>query len=304
MLRTRRAGDRPVQGILLLCLAVACFAGMSGLVKHVSRHVPMPEVAWGRYFFHMLLMMALFAPRLPTLLHSRRKPVQVVRGLLVLGATLCSFTAVRYLPLADITALAFVGPLMVTGFAALFLGEPVGARRWAAVAVGFAGVLVIIRPGFQTLHWAMLMPLAMALCYAVYQVLTRTARDAAPPVNALFYTAVVGAAGASLVAPFGWVWPTAAEWALLVAIAFLGGFGHLLMILAYERAPASTLAPFLYTELLWVGTVAFLAFDEVPDRWTLAGAAVIVGSGLYVLHRERVRARASRRAGAAVTQGG
>jgi drug/metabolite transporter (DMT)-like permease len=283
--------ESTLRGILLVCFAVGCFATMGAIVKFVSRELPMPQIVWGRYFFQMLLMAALFPRRLPTFLVSERKPLQVARGLLMLVSTLGTFTGVRYLPLADVTAISFAAPLLVTAFAALFLKEPVGPRRWAAVAVGFCGVLVIIRPGFASLHWAVTMPLMMAVSYAAYQIVTRSVRDAAPALTASFYTALVGTLASTLLLPFGWLWPEWQVWLLMAVIAGLGGFGHFLLIKAYSRAPAAILAPFLYVELLWVAVIAFLAFGEVPDRWTAAGAAIIVASNLYVLHRERVRAR-------------
>jgi len=214
----------------------------------------------------------------------------------MLLATLCMFTAVSYMPLADAVAASYVSPLILTGLSAVILYEHVGPRRWTAVAIGFVGVLVILRPGFGMTQWAAVLPLGMALFYALYNVTTRLVADSAPPLTSLFYTALVGAAAISAVAPFFWTWPSPAAWGLLVLTGLFGGIGHMALIVAFERAEASMVAPFAYTELIWATLSGALVFGDFPDAWTFAGAGIIAASGLYVLHRERRAAsqRASR----------
>ncbi|MHA1536073.1 MAG: DMT family transporter [Alphaproteobacteria bacterium] len=282
----------PFRAIALICFAVFCFILMNTMVRYLGRAgVPVPEIIWARYLFHLLLIMAFFPRRITTLLVSRRKAMQVFRSVLVLAATVCMFFAVREMPLADAVALSFSAPLFAVGLSVVILRERVGPRRWAAVAVGFAGMLIIVRPGAGTLQWAALLPISMAVLYATYQIVTRMIRAAADPLNALFYTALVGAIVSSFVVPFFWRTPSVVEWLLLLGIGFLGGLGHYAVILAYERAEVSVIAPFAYTELIWATILGFMVFGDVPDRWTFLGAGIIVASGLYVLYRERRFAR-------------
>ncbi len=282
------AAEAPLRAIALMCFAVLCFILMNTMVRYLGRAgTPVPEIIWARYVFHLLLIMVFFPRRITTLLVSKRKAMQVFRSGLVLLATVCMFFAVREMPLADAVALSFSAPLFAVGLSVLILRERVGPRRWGAVAVGFAGMLIIIRPGAGTLQWAALLPIAMAMLYATYQIVTRMIRGAADPLNALFYTALVGAIAASLVVPFFWRTPGPIDALMLVGIGFFGGLGHYAVILAYERAEVSVVAPFAYTELIWATILGFMVFGDLPDLWTFVGAGVIVASGLYVLYRER-----------------
>lgn len=282
--------DARLRGILLFCTALALFIGMSAVVRHLARDYPMSQIIWARYFFHCVLMLALFPHRIPTFLVSGRKVLQVSRGVLMLLATMFNFAALQFLPLADISAIAFTTPLIATALSVFVLGEHVGPRRWGAVAVGFLGALIVIRPSPGLFHWPVLIPLGMACLYALYQIATRLTRDAADPLNALFYTALTGAALTLPFLLFGWRTPDGfQDWLLLASLGVLGGTGHFMVIEAYRRAPVSVIAPFGYTEIVWALLAGYFLFAEIPDRWTLAGAAIIAGSGLYVLHRERLR---------------
>ena len=161
----------------------------------------MPQIIWGRYFFHILLILVVFPSKITTILVSSRRDLQILRGVLVLGATTCAFTALQYIPMANVVAIGFVGPLLVIGMAAVVLHERVGWERWIVVGIGLVGVLVILRPGAGVMHWASLLPLGMAGCYAGYQILTRIVRGMAPPLTSLFYTALVGSLATSAVVP-------------------------------------------------------------------------------------------------------
>lgn len=284
-----RPADAPLRGILLVCLAVMCFVSMNTIVKHLAETYPLPEVIWGRYFFHFVLVLVLFPHRIPTLLQSSHKPFQILRSVLVLMATGCMFTAVHFMPLANVVSITFFAPLIVTGLSVLVLREKVGPRRWAAVFTGFIGVLIIIRPGAGVFHWAALAALGQATFYATYQIVTRMVSHAAHPLNALFYAALVGAVVMTGVVPFFWVTPAPLDWLLMAGTGLFGGAGHLAIIRAYERAEASAIAPFAYTELIWATIAGYFVFGDFPDAWTFVGAVIIAGSGLYVLHRERSR---------------
>lgn len=284
-----RRSDAPLRGIVLMCAAVLSFVCMTTLVKYLSDTYPVPMIIWARYFFHFALILVLFPRRAPRLLESRRKWLQVLRSVLVLLATLCMFTAVSLMPLADVISITFVAPLFVTGLSVLVLREKVGPRRWAAVAAGFLGVLVVMRPGVGVFQWAALLALGQAVLYGSYQIATRFGAGDAKPLNALFYTALVGAAAASLFVPWYWATPDLTGWLLLALTGVFGGLGHLAIIMAYDRAEAAVIAPFGYTELLWALLFGFVVFGDFPDRWTLIGASIIAASGLYVLHREQFK---------------
>lgn len=256
---------------------------MSSCAKWLTPEMSVVQIVWGRYFFHALLIVGLFPRRVPSLLVSGRRDLQLFRSVLVLGATLSAYTALGYLPLVTVVAIGFVGPLIVIGLAAIYLGERVGRARWIAVAVGFVGVLVILRPGTGVMHWASILPIVMACCYATYQVLTRLIRGLAPPLTSLFYTALVGTLATSSVVPFHWVAPTPQEWILLATMGLFGGAGHFAVIKAYESARASVVAPFIYSELLWAIALGWIVFAQLPDVWTLAGAALLIGTGVYLL---------------------
>ncbi|MDH3690766.1 MAG: DMT family transporter [Gammaproteobacteria bacterium] len=278
--------DHPLLAVGLMCTATLLFSLMAVCAKWLTGQLPVPEVVWGRYVFHLLFIIALFPHRASTLFVSGSKSLQILRSILVLLATIFAFVALRYLPLASVAALGFVGPFFVVSLAALVLHEHVSPRRWVAVAVGLIGVLVILRPGSEAMHWAAVLPLGMALCYAIYQVITRIIRGAAPPLNSLFYTALVGAVTSSIVVPFFWVHPDPKTWALMVGTGLLGGSGHLALIKAYESAKASIVAPFVYSELLWATALGWIVFAQFPDFWTFVGAGVIVATGIYVLGYE------------------
>ena len=272
--------------------AVACFPVMQSCVKTlvVEHDISFVQATWGRYFFHFLMVPILFPGTLRALRGTHQIGIQIVRGVVLFIGTCCAFLSLRYLPLPQVTALSFVAPILVTVMAAAFLREAVGWRRWTAVGIGLIGVVIIIRPG-NDFSWALALPLAMAAMYSIYQVLTRAVHANASPAISLFFTALVGAAAATVLVPFWWVWPTTTGWLLLVGSAAAGGLGHWLMILAFERAEASFVAPFAYTELIWATALGFVLFAQVPDQSTWAGAAIIVCSGLYIASRERLKQR-------------
>ena len=195
----------------------------------------------------------------------------------------------RYLTLAEAISINFVSPLLVTVFSIMILGEHVGVRRWGAIMVGFVGVLIIIRPGLGIMHWAAALPLGTAVCYSLYQILTRIAARTEDAQTSLFWTSAVGVLVTSVAVPFAWTPPTPFAWTLMVGTGLFFGFGHYLLIKGFEVAPASMLAPFIYTQLIWVTIIGYILFGNFPDEFTLIGGAVVIASGLYVWHRETRR---------------
>ena len=288
------AEQRASWGIGLVLLAMLLFTCMDTIAKFLSAGYPVQQVVWGRYFFSFVSILVLI-PRFGVvgLVRTRRLGLQIARGSLLAVATLCMITAISVIPLADAYAITFTAPLLVTVFSIPLLGERVGWRRLVAVCVGFAGVLIVIRPGLRDIDSAMLLPLVTALCFALYQVLT--SRVGAHPdetaLAMLFYVAVVGTAVMSALAPFVWQPVRAADWGWMIATGALGTFGHLLLIRALGLAPASLLQPFIYSQIVWALGIGDLMFGDLPDLWMLLGGAVIIGSGLYVFYRQAVLGR-------------
>jgi len=280
----------------MMCLAMACFVTMNTMIKSMRGELPVVELVWGRYFFHALLILLLFPQRIPTLLDSANKLLQIVRSLMVLLATVLMFTSVGLMPIADVVAISFVAPLLIVVLSVFVLRERVGPRRWCAVVIGFVGVVLILRPGGSLFAPVAFLPLGIALTYGAYQIMTRLVAQAANPLNTLFYSALVGAVTMSFFVPFDWVTPSALQWAKLVGCGLLGGLGHYCVIRAYERAEVSLVAPFAYTELIWATGFGFIVFGDLPDVWTFAGAAIIAASGIYIVHREHVVRQANRSA--------
>ena len=294
------AASLPVKGILLMLTAGALFVCLDAVGKFLTAGYPVVEITWARFFFHLVLFPVLLgAGRWRLVLRTNRLGLHIVRSLLLVGANFLFFLAVKFIPLADATALGFISPLMLVGFSVLLLGERVGPRRWAAVAIGFVAVFAIIRPGFAEVHWAMFLPLGVALCFSLYQIITRILGATDHWVTILFFTATGGLVVTSAALPFVWVAPDLEGWALMALMGVFGGVSHLVLIRAFTLAPASMLAPFAYVQLVWSIIAGYIIFGDFPDAWTLIGASVIAASGLYVIHRERQLARAARAAAAA-----
>ena len=288
---TAFVGKNQLAGIALALTAIFLLSLMDLLAKYLGQSLSVMQISWARYFFHFALMAAIFWPRRGRrLLRTKRPILQWFRSLLLVFCTITFFTAILYMPLADAVAISFVSPLMVTALSVPLLGEAVGGRRWTAVAIGFLGAMVIIRPGVETMHWAVWLLLAMALSYALYQITTRMLSSSDEAITTLFYSGLVGAAIMSLVVPFYWQTPSSAElWLMLIALGLMGGVGHYLLIKSFEFAPVAVLAPLSYTALLWNTLFGYLVFGNLPDRWTVGGAAILIATGIYIIYREGVR---------------
>jgi len=278
-------------GILFLLATVFFIAVMDMFVKLLTQSYPMPVALWGRYTFHFALLLPLLVTVGPRRLLSTRRPVlQVMRSLALFVTTALLFLALHRLQLAEVTAIMFTSPLIATALSVPLLGERVGFRRWTGVLVGFAAVLIIVRPGTGVIGWAALLPLGAAACYALYQISTRILSRSDETLTTLFYTALIGTLATNLIVPFYWQTPAATDWGLLVLVGALGAVAHLLFIKAYSLAPPAVLGPFVYTQLIWATTLGLIVFSDFPDAWTIVGAVIITASGLYIWHREhRIR---------------
>ncbi len=285
-----------------LTLAVVSMLGamfvmplLDGLAKYLQGTYPTGQVVWARYTFHLLVMLPLLASRFGLRsLWPSRPGEQLLRGSLLLSATVLFFSSVRVLPLADSLALFFVSPLLVTVLAAVMLREPVGWRRIVAVLVGLVGVAILLRPGSGLFSATAFLALGAGAVHALYMVITRRLAGSDPPLVTLAHTALVGTVGSSLVVSLWWVPPTLRDWGLMIAMGAFAATGHFLIIKAFDHAPAAWLAPVGYAEIIMSTAVGYWFFGDFPDPATWLGMAVIVASGLYISLRERRRYRSFR----------
>lgn len=298
-LRRSMLGSGPEQNtrlaILLILITTVMFALLDTGVKYVGQFYPVLQIAWARYVFQMVVVPVVIGGARPRdIIRTKRPGLQVLRSMMMVGATLSFFTAVRYMPVAEASAIGMISPLLVTALAIPLLGERVGRRRWMAVLCGLIGALVIIRPGFGALSWAALLPVVTAVCYALYQITTRMLAEIDPPITTFFYSGAVGVVVLSLAVPFSWQTPTVGGWAMMIALGLIAGVGHYCVIQAMRRAPASVLAPVSFVQLVWVVILGYLVFGDFPDKFTFLGAAIVVGSSGYVFYRENVVKRAAK----------
>ncbi len=286
----------PLQGVLLILLAAACFASLDSTARGLSQ----PDGRWGvpvlliitlRYTVQALVMAVALAPRGRAGFASAHPKFQWLRGGLLLATSFCSFFAVRFMPVPEYTAINMLTPLLVTVLAATVLHEPVSRLRWALVCGGFAGALIVIRPGSGAFGWVVALPLLGAAAYASFQVLTSRLAGAESPYTTHFWTGFVGtvvlwpvlavaAATQGLAASLATLQRLpASAWALMAFCGLLGTTGHLFLILALGKARTATLMPFVYVQIAFAALIGYVAFDHVPDHWAWVGMAVIAACG-------------------------
>ncbi|KPQ10641.1 MAG: putative permease, DMT superfamily [Saliniramus fredricksonii] len=278
----------PLRGILAMVAGTALFACGDVFAKMLTPELPPLMIAWMRYIvFAVLILGFLLATRGVQGFASRRPGLQIVRGLGMLGSAVFFMSGIVFLPVADATAIFFILPILLTAFAVVFLHEVVGWRRWAAAVIGFCGVLIVMRPGTDAFRIASLFPVLAATSWAIAGTITRyvSARDA--PVTTLAWSALVGFVIASFAVPFFWVAPQADQLWVALAMGLVSSAGHGLVVLALRDASASLVAPYAYGQIVWAGALAFIAFGTLPDRYTILGACVIAGAGIYISYRER-----------------
>jgi drug/metabolite transporter (DMT)-like permease len=282
--------DDPIRAIALALSATLLFGTSDTISKYLSTSLPIVEFIWIRYV--LFLLMAVLLVR-----HRSRRPrdpaLQIIRGLCVVGSSVLFVYGVRQMTMAQATTISFLSPLLITILSIPLLGETVGPRRWAAVGAGMIGMLVVVRPGLGGFQPAALFGVASSLCWALALIITRKISNTDPPQVTVLWSAAIGTAVLSSMLPFQAVWPSPTQFGWSLVLGVLASGGQWLVILAHRVAPASLLAPFFYSQLLWVTALGFLVFGNLPDAWTLAGAAIIIASGLYTAHRERVRRRAA-----------
>ncbi|PVB62583.1 DMT family transporter [Labrenzia sp. 011] len=281
----------PLVGISLIVLACLCFAVLDATAKYLSASLPTLQIVWIRFLSHTVIAMVLFRVwKTPSLLKTRRPVLQLVRAVCLLSTTILNFFAVRYLQLAETMSIMFAAPFVITALAGPLLGEWAGIRRWCAIIVGFMGVLVVTQPGVGGMHWAAIYSVAAMITYALYALLTRQLTATDGSAGMLIISGLVAAVAMTPIGLSVWEMPQDIwTWALLLVTGALGAGGHFVFIMAHRIAPAPVLAPFIYSQIVWMIALGYLIFADVPTATTLLGAAIVVGSGLYILYRERVK---------------
>ncbi|MFT5343234.1 MAG: drug/metabolite transporter (DMT)-like permease [Paracoccaceae bacterium] len=277
------------QAILFVVLAIFLFTLMDASVKSLAPRIGVLPTLWARYTGQMLLVMILVAPRLKTVVRTKYPVTQFLRSLLLMGATAFFFTGISLIALTDAAALMSINPVLITLGAAAFLGETLGPRRIIGILVALCGALIIIRPGSDVFSTSALFPLAAAVCYSGYALLTRKVGSSESVWTSLFYTGLVGTVLLSIAVPFAWKTPDATSLMLIAAIIVCGTIGQMALIRAFSLGEAAMLAPYTYVGLIFAAIWSVVFFAEYPDTWTIVGALVIVGAGLYVWHRETYR---------------
>lgn len=282
--------DRRLTGIALMLLTYLLFTGIDTSAKWlIEAGLPPLQVVFVRFAVHLAIVVAVLYPRTGTRLFlSADRPREVLRALCLLGGTVFNFLALQYLPLTVTTAIFFTIPLWVCALSVPLLGERVGIRRWVAILVGFTGVLVATRPWTGEMHWAVLFSVAAAVSASLYSILTRKLVGVDSPHTQQLYGAAIPFLA---ITPFGlaeWQWPAMGiDWAFFLLIGVFGWAGHQTITMAHRYAPASVLAPFIYSMILYMTASSWLIFDQPADAWVLVGSAIVLSSGLYVWWRER-----------------
>lgn len=285
--------DRVLKGIALMLLAFLAFTGIDTSAKWMILAGLAPlQVVFVRYAGHALISLLIVLPREGrAMFHSENLKLEILRGVFLLGSTICNFTAVKYLSLTLTTAIFFTMPLIVCALSIPLLGERVGPRRWAAILVGLSGALIAIQPWGADAHWAILFSIGAVTLGALYMVLTRRLAGVDSAATQQFYSAGLATI---LIAPFalaGWQWPAdPASWVAFALIGVFGWGGHQLLVVAHRCAPASTLSPFIYVQILYMTASSWLIFHQPPEGWHIVGAGIILCSGLYIWMRERALA--------------
>lgn len=278
---------RPLIGPLLMIAACIGFACIDTLAKYLGRQLPIAEVLFLRYLVQALTVGAIYLPGLRgRMLRTANLPLQLLRGGFLLGASVCVINGLTYLPLAESTAVHFLSPIFISLLAVLFLGERTTRVDWLALLLGFAGVLLIVRPGGSLLTWAILFPVGSALCNALYQVVTRFFRASEHPATTNLYAALVGMLATAPFVPAVWRLPDWQHGALIALAGAVAALAHLLVTRALAYAPAGSLGPYSYTQLVWATALGFVVFGSMPDVYALSGILLIGASGLLLsLHR-------------------
>jgi drug/metabolite transporter (DMT)-like permease len=275
--------------VLLMCAATVCFSGIDSSAKWLGMRLPEGEIVWARYVGAAIFSLMVARPlSRPGTLRAKRPWLQLIRSALLLGSTYFNFLALTKLQLAETSTISFLSPLFVALLAGPWLGERVGGARMAAIAVGFLGVVIATRPGTSAFQPIVFVAIAGVVCNAFYGLTTRMLAGGDTAETTLVWTSIVGVVAVTPFLPWFWATPQSPlVWAVMALMGASGAFGHWLMILAHHRAPASAMAPFGYTQLLWMIVIGWLVFGDKPPGATLIGAGIVIACGVFLAWRER-----------------
>jgi drug/metabolite transporter (DMT)-like permease len=277
----KKPSPNTLQGIGFAVLALACFASLDTTTRHISASISLLVALWFRYAIQAAITTAVVWPgRGRQVLLTRHPRFQLARGLLLFACSILAFFSLKYMPVGEFTAIALLAPLVITVFAAWKLNETIRPLRWVLVAGGFIGTLVIIRPGTHNFDWTVILPLMLVGTNSAFQILTSQMAKTEDPITMHFYTGWIGTLLATVALPF--VWEVPADWTVwlqLLIMGMLGSVGHFLLILAYGRAPAATLTPYMYTQIGFGVLGGWVVFGHLPDQWTFLGMGLIALCG-------------------------
>jgi drug/metabolite transporter (DMT)-like permease len=270
-----------LQGIGFAILAIACFATLDTTTRHISAGFSVLVALWFRYAIQAVITTAVFWPgRGRQMLRTQHPKFQLARGSLLFACSILAFFSLKYMPVGEFTAIALLSPLVITLLAARMLNETIRPLRWVLVAGGFAGTLVIIRPGSHHFDWTVVLPLMLVATNSAFQILTSKMTKLEDPITMHFYTGWIGTALATCMLPFAWEMPQdPIVWMQLLLMGVLASIGHFFLILAYGRAPAATLTPYMYTQIGFAVLAGWVVFDHLPDQWTFVGMGLVALCG-------------------------
>ena len=270
-----------LQGIGFAILAIACFATLDTTTRHISAGFSVLVALWFRYAIQAVITTAVFWPgRGRQMLRTQHPRFQLARGSLLFACSILAFFSLKYMPVGEFTAIALLSPLVITLLAARMLNETIRPLRWVLVAGGFAGTLVIIRPGSHHFDWTVVLPLMLVATNSAFQILTSKMTKLEDPITMHFYTGWIGTALATCMLPFAWEMPQdPIVWMQLLLMGVLASIGHFFLILAYGRAPAATLTPYMYTQIGFAVLAGWVVFDHLPDQWTFVGMGLVALCG-------------------------
>ena len=278
-----------MKAILFNISAFLLLPVMDGIAKYLSTEIHFVQVVWGRYFFMALISILItyffFNKHLTK---PKNFTIQLSRSLFLLLSTILFFFSISIISLTEAITLHFISPIIVTFLSAFILKEKVGARRWIAVGIGFIGALIVIRPGFNEINIATIAAFGSGVSYSFYIIGNRKVSNTDSPLITLIFTGISGAILISLIVPLYWSWLSPYEWFLLISLAAVGSFAHLLMIISFKYAEASKLAPFAYFEIITNVLISYYYFNDFPDKWIWIGLIFIVSSGVYISFREHL----------------
>lgn len=284
--------DNIPRGIFLMLTTTLFFILIDTCAKQLAQSLPVMEVVWARFVFHVLVVFLLLRGTVFRYARTKRPLLQLFRSAMLVTTTYLFFAGIDRIELAMASSIMFLSPILITILSVPLLGERIGLRRALGVLAGLTGALIIVRPGLGDVPATAFYFIAAACTNALYQLTTRMLRQHDDAYTTLFYTGLVGAVLSSVAAPIDWVTPTPMEWGLMVGMGTFGALGHFTLIRAFQSAPPSALMPFAYSGLVWATLFGYLVFGNLPDGFTVLGAAVITASGIYIFHREQKAAKA------------